>query len=197
MHGYAGLTNFLHAWLSSPAAEALAIAIAVLFQEDVTTVVVGMMAADGLVAIPLAMGALILGELINDFGLYGIGRLAITHPRLHRWVEHERRLPLRSRLNGSLIPTVVIVQFMPGLRLPMYMACGFFSLSFRRFAIGVVPAVAVWSTLMFSCSYLYGEYAAKIVGVWEWPIAVIGIIAVGVVAGVHWKRVIAAKDQSG
>ncbi|MGD0192200.1 MAG: VTT domain-containing protein [Rhizomicrobium sp.] len=194
MHAHDGLIAFLHASLHSPIAEALAIAVAVLFQEDVTTVVVGMMAADGLVPIPLAMLSLIVGTLLNDFGLYGIGRLAITHPRLHRWVEHEKRLPLRAWLNGRLIPTVMAVQFMPGLRLPTYIACGFFSLSFRRFAIAILPAVVVWSPLAFTCSYFYGEFTAKLIGVWQWPIAIVAVIGVGFAASVYWKGVI---DRAG
>ncbi len=188
MHAYAGLVAFLQASLSSPAAEALAIAIAVLFQEDVTAVIVGMMAADRLVPPPVAVISLIVGELVNDFGLYGIGRLAITHPGLRRWVEHEKRLPLRSRLNTSLIPTVAAVQFMPGLRLPIYIACGFFSLSFRRFAVGIVPAVAVWTLLVFFCSYFYGEYAANLFGLWEWPIAIVFIVGVGFAARASWGK---------
>lgn len=185
MHGALAI---LHASSSSSAAKALAIIIAVLLQEDVTAVAIGMIASQGLVSIPLAMGSLVVGELINDFGLYGIGRLAITHPRLRRWVEHEKRLPLRSRLNDSLITTVMAVQFMPGMRLPIYIACGFFSLSLRRFTIGILPAVAAWSPLVFSCSYFYGEHAARLIGAWEWPVAVILVVAAGYAARIYWKR---------
>jgi membrane protein DedA with SNARE-associated domain len=188
MHG--GLIAFLHTSSPSLAAKALAITIAVLIQEDVTAVAVGMIAAQGLVPIPLAMTSLVLGEVINDFGLYGIGRLAITHPRLRRWVEHERRLPLRSRLNGSLVATVMAVQFVPGMRLPIYIACGFFSLSLRRFAIGILPAIAVWSPLVFSCSYFYGEHAGKLIGAWEWPVAIVLVIATWYAARVYWRRAV-------
>jgi membrane protein DedA with SNARE-associated domain len=196
MHAHAGLIAFLHASLSSPVVTACAIAFAVLFQEDVTTVAVGMMAAEQIVPVPLAMISLLVGTLLNDFGLYGIGRLAITHPRLRRWVEHEKRLPLRTWLNGRLIPTVMAVQFMPGMRLPTFVACGFFALSFRRFALAIVPAVVVWSPLAFTCAYFYGEFTAKLIGFWQWPIAFAAVIGVGFAASLYWKRTLSKSGDS-
>ena len=125
-------------------------------QEDVTTVAVGMMAADLLVPIPLAMVSLVVATVLNNFAMYGIGRLALSFPRLRRWVESRNRLALRALLDDRLVSTVVTTQFLPGMRLPIFTTCGFFKLSFRRFAASVICVAPVWSPLVFTCAYFYG-----------------------------------------
>jgi membrane protein DedA with SNARE-associated domain len=173
--------------LSAPFGPACAIILAVFIQEDVTTVTVGMMAAEHLVPVPLAIVSLMIGAILNDLGLYGIGRLAITHRGLHRWVTHEKRLPLRSWLGDHLVSTVVTTQFLPGMRLPIYAACGFFALPFLRFAGAVVGVVIVWSPLLFAAAYFYGEYTLAWFGFWRWPIALAAVMMLAFAGRSHWK----------
>jgi len=186
VHGF--VVRFIQASLSTTLGASFAIIIGVLIQEDVATVTVGMMAAEHLIAIPLALISLAIGTILNDCALYSLGRFAITHPRLRRWVEHEKRLPLRTWLNKRLVSTVVTTQFLPGMRLPIYAACGFFALSFRRFFLSVVGVVLIWSPLVFTCAYYYGFYTLRWFGLWRWPIALAAVIAAGFAGQVYWRH---------
>jgi len=172
----------------SPFELAIAIILATFVLEDATMVAVGVMAADRLVSIPLGLASLATGIALGDFGLYGIGRLAISHPGLRRWVESDKFKPLRSWLDRRLYSTVIAARFLPGVRLPTYLACGFFAVPFSRFAIPVVGATIVWCLLLFTCSYYFGMYTLAVLGIWRWPIA-IGCVAVLYLFGrVHWQR---------
>jgi membrane protein DedA with SNARE-associated domain len=179
--------SLIRSSLATPLGAALAIVFGVFIQEDVTTVTVGMMASEHLVPVPLAMISLAIGAMLNDFGLYGLGRFAITHPGLHGWVKHEKRLPLRTWLSEHLVTTVMTTQFLPGMRLPIYAACGFLALPFRRFATAVVCVVSVWSPLMFTAAYFYGKYTLVWFGFWRWPIALVAVMMFAFAGRSYWK----------
>jgi membrane protein DedA with SNARE-associated domain len=182
------MIQYIRASLAKPSAAALAITAGVFVQEDVTTVAVGMMAADLLVPIPLAMVSLVVATVLNNFAMYGIGRLALSFPRLRRWVESRNRLALRALLDDRLVSTVVTTQFLPGMRLPIFTTCGFFKLSFRRFAASVICVAPVWSPLVFTCAYFYGFYALSWFGIMRWPIALILVLILAMAGRTHWKN---------
>src|ERR1700735_3090528 len=130
--------------LSTTLRAGIAIILATFVLEDATMVAVGVMAADGLISIPVGMISLAAGIALGDFGLYGIGRYARGHPRVGHWVHSERLRPFGEWLHAKLYSTVIAARFLPGARLPTYLACGFFSVSLRRFAIPVAGATIVW-----------------------------------------------------
>ncbi|HTW36298.1 MAG TPA: VTT domain-containing protein [Rhizomicrobium sp.] len=173
---------------TTSAGTALAIILATFILEDATMVAVGVMAADRLISVPLGLGSLATGIALGDLGLYGIGRLAITHPRLRRWVHSERFQPFRSWLDRKLYSTVIAARFLPGARLPTYLACGFFAVPFRRFGIPVAAATIVWSTLLFASSYYFGLYTLGFLGLWRWPIAFACVAGLYLAGRAHWKR---------
>jgi membrane protein DedA with SNARE-associated domain len=168
----------------------LAIILGTFILEDAATVGVGVLAADGHIGIALGIISLAAGVALGDFGLYWLGRLAITHPRIRRWVEHERIAPVKNWLHGSLMQTVITVRFLPGMRLPTYLACGFFSVPFKRFAPPVLVATLIWTPLLFTASYLFGYYTIDWLGIWRWPIALAALLVLVLLGRRHWRHVI-------
>ena len=146
------------------------IVLATFVLEDATTILVGVLAADGQVGAAEALLALYAGIVLGDFGLYALGRLAGGHRWAERLVEHETLAPFRTWLETRLVFTVFTVRFVPGLRLPTYTASGFFKLPFRRFAVTVVAATTIWTTLLFAASYFFGAVTADTLGVWRLPL---------------------------
>lgn len=146
------------------------IVLATFVLEDATTILAGVLAADGSVGVAEALLALYAGIVLGDFGLYALGRLAGGHRWAVRLVEHETVAPFRAWLETRLVFTVFAVRFVPGLRLPTYTASGFFKLPFRRFAITVVAATAIWTTLLFAASYFFGAVTADSLGIWRLPL---------------------------
>jgi membrane protein DedA with SNARE-associated domain len=187
------INHMIQGALSSSLGTGAAIILGTFILEDATTVAVGVMAADGLIPIPLALLSLATGIALGDFGLYGIGRFAITHPRLQGWVHSKKLRPLGNWLNTKLYSTVVAARFLPGARLPTYLACGFFSVPFSRFAVPVIGATAVWSTLLFACSYYFGVYTLTLLGVWRWPIAISAAVFLAYISRKRWSQ--AMKDS--
>jgi membrane protein DedA with SNARE-associated domain len=185
----------IRASLATPLVAGFAIILGVLIQEDITTVAVGMMAAEHRVAIPLALTALVTGTVLNNVVLYGIGRAASVFPKLQRWINNKARAPLRGWLNGQLVKTVVTTQFLPGLRLPIFATCGFFALSFSRFLISAALVAAVWAPLVFTCAYFFGIYTLHWLGLWRWPVALALVLMLIYAGQRYWKNINRAWDE--
>jgi membrane protein DedA with SNARE-associated domain len=183
------MLDLIRASLATPWAAALAIILGVLIQEDITAVAVGMMAAEHLVGIPLALGALIVGTVLNDVLIYGAGRAARVFPRVDRWLHRKSRGPLKAWLDEQLVKTVVTTQFLPGLRFPIFGACGFFALSFSRFAITATCVALVWAPLVFTLAYYYGLYTLDWLGLWRWPVALALVLTLIFTGHRYWKNV--------
>lgn len=167
-------TTTLGSWLTAaihdPWMQAGLIIIGTFILEDATTILAAIMVADGIVPLAAALGGLYAGVILGDLGLYGLGRLASGNGRGERYGRHRLLAPFRIWLDTRLILTVFAVRFIPGLRLPTYTASGFLRLHFPRFAITVIAATTIWTTLLFLGSWHFGAATAESLGHWRWVI---------------------------
>ncbi len=156
---------------------ALAIIAGTFVHEDIATVVAGMLVADGVISISVALPALYIGIVAGDIGLYGLGRL-IALNRISRRVSARRRFAaLKVWLDERLVTGVFLVRFLPGLRMPAYTTYGFFAMPLRRYVISVIIAAAIWTPALFYLSYRFAALTADWLGVLRWPIIIGAIIA--------------------
>jgi membrane protein DedA with SNARE-associated domain len=196
MSPYADILSLIQGASATPLLVPLAIIVATFVLEDGASVAVGVLAADGAVGVLVGLISLWAGIVLGDFWLYGMGRLAITHPRIRRWVEHHRVQAVKRWVDDRLFGVVTSARFLPGMRLPTYLACGFFSLSFKRFAEAVVVGTVIWVPLLFGAAYLFGYYTLDWLGIWRWPIALGAVAALIAFGRRHWNRVIDESAES-
>lgn len=171
------LSDFLITSVTSGALPSLAIILGVFFLEDTTTVIVGVLAADHLITIPHALLSLYGGIIIGDIGLYCLGYLASTHPRLARYVDHDFIAPFRAWLETRFVLTVFTARFIPGARLPTYTASGFFRSPLSVFIVTSIGATSIWTTFLFSASYWFGNVTTGWMGPVRWGIALLFLLA--------------------
>lgn len=169
----ASLTSMLTAAMSHPLLQAGIIIGGTFILEDAASVLTAVAAADGRVTPALGLASLYVGIALGDIGLYGLGRLAASHPWARRLVDSERAIALRHWLEQHLVAAVLSSRFLPGMRLPVYTACGFLGMPFRRFALAVIVATLIWTTLVFAVAYGFGSLAASTLGIWRWPIGLV------------------------
>lgn len=161
-----------------------AIISATLLLEDGTTIFVGVLAADGLIPVPIALISIYVGIILGDCFLYWLGHLAADHPWARRFITHERYEPLRLWLESRFESAVFTSRFLPGMRIPTFAGSGFFKLPFKRFLRAVVAATIIWTTLFFTAAYVFGNLTAAWFGKWHWPVVIAVVIAWFV--GMHW-----------
>lgn len=172
--------SLAHAYLVLPS-----IVIGTFILEDATTVIVGVLAADGQIAVPLALVSLYLGIILGDFWLYGMGYLAANHKWARWFTNHSRYETTRAWLEERFEGAVFTSRFVPGMRLPTYTAAGFLQLPFKRFVPPVVLGTLIWTSGFFAAAYVFGNVTASWLGVWRWPIIVAAVL--GWLAFNRWR----------
>lgn len=148
-----------------------------LVSEDATSVILGILAADGVISIPVAFSSLFVGIVLGDTGIYMLGRLASTHPRLGRYVSHDFLVPFREWLQKRYVLTVFSACFIPGSRFLTYVSCGFFRTRFSTFLLTAVAATSIWTAILFSVSYWFGGFTSGWLTHLRWGIAAAFLLA--------------------
>ncbi len=144
--------------------------------EDIATVATGILVADGVTSVGVALPALYVGIVAGDLGLYGIGRLVALNRISRRLAGGRRFSTLKIWLDERLVAGVFMVRFLPGLRMPAYTTYGFFAMPFRTFLVSVIFAASIWTTGLFYLSYEFGALTADWLGVLRWPVIVVAAI---------------------
>jgi membrane protein DedA with SNARE-associated domain len=137
--------------------------------EDLTSIGAGVLARDGVVGLAPAIAACAAGVYIGDLGLWGLGRL--SQRRVLRWTWVTRHInpamlvSLGAHLDDHLAVAVLGSRFLPGSRLPMYLALG---LSGRRpvaFAVWSLVAVLLWTPVLVWLTKAFGaDISMSIIG---------------------------------
>lgn len=165
------LSNFTGGTVSNEILLSIAIALCAIFFEDITTVVVGVLAADGLIAVPVAFISLYIGIAIGDAALYSLGAFARTHPRLAHYIEHDLTAPFRAWLENNYAFKAFSGHFIPGFRITTYVASGFFRFPLSKYIPMAIAGGLVLETVLFSVSYWFGSFSSKWAGEVRWGIA--------------------------
>ncbi len=172
--------------------QAAAIILGTFVLEDAATVMAAMQAQANAVTLQVALGALYAGIILGDLGLYGLGALSGRVPLLARWVTPGRMRKGRDWLDGRVFRVVFVSRFIPGARLPTYTACGFLRADLGRFALAVVSATLVWTSLLFGVSMQVGALLMQHLGAWRW-VGAAGFAILVILAGRTAARMQEAK----
>jgi len=165
------LSHFTGDTATSEVLLSLAIVLCAMIFEDVTTVIVGVLAADGMVDVPLAFISVYAGIALGDTALYSLGALARTHSWLARYIEHDVTAPFRSWLEKNYAFKAFSGHFIPGFRIATYVASGFFRFPLRTYIPMAIAGGLVLETTLFTISYWFGNFTSKWVGEVRWGIA--------------------------
>ncbi len=127
------------------------IAFATLVSEDLTCIAAGLLVARGSLGFVEATAACGTGIFFGDLMLYGLGRLG--RPWLSRvplkWMVTPADVARSSRWfqrRGALV--ILISRFVPGMRLPTYVAAGLLRTRWWWFAVNLFIPVALWTPLL-------------------------------------------------
>src|SRR6266700_4028238 len=140
-----------HDWV--PVAQAVTLGLLTFVQEDVPTVSAALLAAAGNLTWKAGFIGCFLGIWIGDALLYLLAR-SVGRPLLQRsWAKRffNPAAVARSERWFAEKGTWLLLssRFVPGTRLPTYLAAGFLRLSFARFLAVTGTAVAVWTIGIF------------------------------------------------
>lgn len=139
----------------------LAVVLATFVSEDLTCASVGLLAAAGRVDLLTGLAGCFVGIVVGDLGVWLLGRAAGRRVLGWRWgrrVLPERRL---AELSGLLCRqggrAAVVSRFLPGTRVPLFLAAGVLGTCWYRFLGCAVVAAAVWTPAVVLAVALLGD----------------------------------------
>jgi membrane protein DedA with SNARE-associated domain len=120
--------------------------------EELACVSAGVLAAKGSIPFPVAVCACTLGVWVSDSFLYllgFLGRRGLLDRIPLRWIVKRERLERTGALfHGHGLKLVFLSRFMPGSRVPIYLAAGALGYPYGRFAAAMAVAAAIWAPAM-------------------------------------------------
>jgi len=169
--------------------ELLTLALATLVSEDLACISAGLLVASGRLEFVPATLACAIGIYAGDLLLYAIGRAAggpVVDRLRRRWEEPIRRGTQWFERHGAA--AVFLARFVPGTRLPTYLAAGALGMSAARFSLYFLAAVLVWTPLLVGSTAFLGRSLHSF-GLGMQIAAALGVIAIArLVASIRNER---------
>jgi membrane protein DedA with SNARE-associated domain len=129
--------------------------------EDATVVAAALLSARGLVDPFAAVAALSLGIGVGDLGLHFVGRWL----RRHAWIERQCSSPAFARaalwIAERRWPALVLARFVPGMRLPTYLASGVLRFPLAGCCAVIAAGSVAWTPMLFLASMFAWTFVAK------------------------------------
>jgi len=156
--------------------------VASMVSEDLTCAGVGLLVAMGQVGFGGGVAACLIALVVGDLVLYLAGRL-IGARLLERFGRDEREVGrIEGRLRRSGAAVVLLGRFVPGARLPTYVAAGVIRYPLLPFTLYLTLAAALWAPLLVGLTALGGraldmQDLSSRTGLWL-ALALIGLIAI-------------------
>ena len=153
--------------------------------EDLACVAAGLLVAAGRLSFVTASGAALAGILFGDLGLVLLGRLfgrALLRRAPFRWLLTEAQMRASSAWFRERGPAVILAsRFLPGSRLPTYVAAGILHVPARTIAIWLALAAALWTPLLVGIAALAGMPLLDVLTraqAWALPAAIAALLLV-------------------
>ena len=152
--------------------------------EEVAIVAAGVLSAQGTLQPQAAFVACLLGALVGDALMYGIGRrfgwsLLSRHPRLAKLLHADRGEDFERAIERHGFKVLLLARFMVGVRGPVYLTAGVVRMPFRRFMLWDVVCATLVVGCFFALSYYFGRDIARLLRQAE---VLVTVVVLGVAA---------------
>lgn len=139
----------------------IGLALSTFLSEDLTSIGAGLLVREGHLPFAYATAACVAGVWVGDMGLWGIGRVLGTRALRVAWLSRvltaKDVTAVRSQIEMRLGSAVLVSRFVPGSRLPMYVAMGVWGHRPLAFAVWSLVAVLAWTPLLVTATVYFGE----------------------------------------
>ena len=149
----------------------LLIVLATFVSEDLTCIGTGLLIARGSLPWTAGVGACLVGLVVGDLLLYAGGRVIgrpVTRVAPLRWLIRQEELERACRWFTARGAALLLGgRFVPGTRLPTYVAAGVVRMPVVRFSFWILVAAVLWTPLLVGGAALFGAAAAERIGAFQ------------------------------
>src|SRR5881227_335085 len=131
--------------------------------EDAATISSALSIFGGPLKWPLGFASCFAGIWLGDLGLYSLARYAGKNVLRSRWLARFADQASITRCQKTFARNnsfaLIASRFIPGTRLPTYLAAGLFAMPARRFALITAIGALLWISVFFALTKLLGSRA--------------------------------------
>lgn len=146
-------------------------------QEDAAVVAGATASVSGMGPTEYLFAAVLAGLIASDVWKYWAGWLARRYPWAHRFAEKPGVVAAGRLVNNALLKTLLIARFVPGTRIPTYVACGFFRAPYVKFCFYVAMTALSYVGVVFLLFHAVGAVAGERAKYWLPAIALAALAA--------------------
>ncbi|MEM8770879.1 MAG: hypothetical protein AAGD92_04420 [Pseudomonadota bacterium] len=146
-------------------------------QEDAAVIGAATASLAGAAPIEFILPAILTGLVASDAWKYWMGRLARRHDWAHRFAEKPGVSIAGDLIRKEFMQTMLTARFVPGTRIPTYVAAGFFKADYPRYVLTLVFTAALYVGIVFVLFHSIGAVAGEKAKIWL-PVGAIAILIV-------------------
>lgn len=141
-------------------------------QEDAAVIGAATASITGAGATGLILVAIMCGLVCSDAWKYWLGRFARRHHWAHKFAEKPGVSVAGDLVRKEFIQTMLTARFVPGTRIPTYIACGFFQAHYPKYVVVLIMTAAAYVGLVFGLFHSVGAVVGEQAKVWLPVIAI-------------------------
>lgn len=168
------------------------LAAATLLSEDLTCIGAGFLVAAGRIGFPSAVIACLVGIYVGDLLLYLAGRhlgRPIARRAPVRWFLGPERLEASAAWFARRGPAVIVIsRFLPGARLPTYVAAGLLRTPLLTFSLWFLLAAGLWTPVIVGLSAATGAAGQAVLERMGWTERL--LLALGLLVAVRFGALV-------
>ena len=150
-------------------------------QEDVAILGAASACASGLGNSVLGFSLVLLGLVVSEALKYGLGWSANHQSWAKKYADKPSIQNIEGKVKDNLGKTLFAARFISALRIPAYLASGYFKVPFIKFLIIIAATAAVYLAIAFSLFHIFGEVAGEKLKIYL-PIAAIILLIIFFIA---------------
>jgi membrane protein DedA with SNARE-associated domain len=145
-------------------------------QEDAAVIGAATASIMGLAPTSLLVAAILSGLIASDAWKYWVGRLARRYAWAHKFAEKPGVSVAGDLVRREFVQTMLTARFVPGTRIPTYVACGFFKANYLKYILVLIGTASLYVAIMFTLFHVGGAVAGERAKFWL-PIIAVALLA--------------------
>jgi membrane protein DedA with SNARE-associated domain len=150
------------------------------WQEDLAVIGAATASIAGAAPTEYIVPTIMAGLVASDAWKYWLGRLARRCQWAHRFAEKPGVSIAGDLIRKEFMQTMLTARFVPGTRIPTYVAAGFFKADYLRYVLTLIFTAALYVSIVFVLFHALGAVAGEQAKVWL-PIGAVGLLVAYVV----------------
>jgi len=154
-------------------------------QEDAAVIAAASLSAADASHFPVIFFIILAGLFVSDIWKYWIGYAAHTSARARAYADREHVAEFSDKVRRNLFMTLLTARFVPLARVPVYVACGYFKVSYPKFCLIIFFTALPYCVLIFALCHGLGEVFGDRI---EYIILSIGIAVATIAVSAYFIR---------